>query len=986
MSTLEDLIDPRKEIVNEWRAFRTGLGIETNLLHRLLHFKYRFDKSIRLNETIYHIHRDEDESDVYERIRKQASSSPRVIRYVLTLVVHHIQSAHLTTLAVVTRGEARFTLFTGLEKHREISSTLNVDFVFNNHRNDATDNAYFVFEFMRRFLRGDFEMRDTLFTQTDPPSPSATAMALRITQELLYFVHIKESLVTYYNEITRLLDSLETSQDPITVRRAIELNKQRFFRSTESILNEEPVVEQIELDAFLALAWMNPLEDPIKSEPKTANALFIEMLALMQFLQGVVVRPISLRVGQEEAYSRDDVKEHIRHLRYRLIAHIDALNVPPIEERFKEELGFNQSDFRHLVDQKFITYNLMQRYLGPSTNPNVQRLSPHTVSTLLKRKEIQLTKTLLTFFVMAGKSVESPNAHYYALMILLQSPGGGGENEMVCARTLYVPTITEKEGIQMQANANLLLRLANLRCPRRQIDGHYTLNHDEYFYTSWYTLLLIQKIEARLANEENPASFDWIGLVPLLIDAITLRELHELYSHILRDAQIAILALVLTPVITIEETSNEEGIISLDRPFGLYSSLSDLAKLALDNEYIVDNIISDVVALTMSKNNTRSCYTFETTYWGSLAMRKKQVFRKRHDIFMSASPRLILMPINQEDYHWALAIINLVTKEVSYYSSLAQDEYFEETFIPLMRNFLAFQTPGTQYRFVRAKGALQESCSVDCALFVLNKIQELCGSQTLFTRESVGKLLREKIVATIKEDASIINLLAYDICTYYVNAQTESTYRRQYLSLLKKILSSLDLYSDKSIRGLLTRLRDLKQCEKATDIITLFDETLRSVKQGEIVKRKRSEEGESETEKQKTRKCVAPVILTAEEQERENLLIEQWAEQLLAMHEGVTQPYTVFRRENDAILTTLFEDYIREKDLPDVLNSIVTLFYLSPPPTKETLIVELRATLNCYRRDKVKKVIVKCRLCSDLIARVEGDTHLDCALCLLKQR
>ena len=980
----------------EWNTFVEGLALSVPLLIKLLQYKYRAQKSIRIKPLAIQVY--EKTPLVMPKPLPFTSSSG--VTHEVTVVVHHYKTGPVTML-LVRRRVYPFIFFTALPPVNEDEET--VRYILNNRYLSPIDNGFFVFDFMDALLRGDPMANNLLYpgelgepTATTSFTQRAKAQAVAMIQQLVRPLRIKETLITLYralnHDILALPRLLQEGQDK-KARRIIERKKQRFYRWIEDVFIEERKEdssilqeEKEEASRFFAMPILLQRDDPIQASEeasKGSDALFRELLALVQFIETVVMRsdqsvvPDLRLTVQGIAYTVHDVKLHMAHLRFRILNRVDSLNTPPIDTLEAHQLAFTQADYERLVTHHFITYNIMSHTLTPLLHPEAILLGPRHAETLLSQ-DLSVEKRRLLFWILEGVSHTQEQTPYYGLLVVHQPEG-----LLPCQRSLYIPSKSVTEMTEINEFSKKLLERVDLRCFRSHIDSHYGIATNDYYYSTWYAALLIKVLSERMATE--PITSDWVGQVQSILAKTTTTQLFDTIEMLMIETMRAILSLLFSLV------SPPISAISLSSQTSrhLDSHVSDVARLSINDEYIDDVVIRDMINTSMRLDGPH-CYVFDVAYWGGVidTPEKRASTAKRNKIFKNPAIRLILLPVNQKDYHWSLAIIDLPNRLVSFYSSLAYDDYYETPFVDLMKAYLDVQLPGSVFTFRRLENELQAPQSSDCALFVLNKMAQLCVSpfyRVQYTRDSVRLHLKRRLTALIldnhqqQEGNAWLGLFSVDLCTRYLNKKSKllwpsisgnpvtlRAYRAAYLDDLKEILMAMQLYSEASITNLMTTLQSLNNCRDTQEVESLFNSLLILKNQEEeVVKRKREPAIDEPVRERKSRKCL---VYDAQTRHAITQLIDEvlW----LKNHYATLDQRAFADRFSEYILAAYLTDLSVREDLSMLRFLELLIERLFREATRESLEEVVQEYVIC-REPEVERVLLTCIYCNNLTSRID---------------
>lgn len=796
-----------------------------------------------------------------------------------------------------------------------------------------------------------------------------------VKKELTLFENTKDNLVRLYSEINALLIGVANEPSNLTLRRKVEYTKQQFYQWIEcalsncvmTLLEEEGTREDKESGCFLSTRIVLEDQDPIRLRAgRDADSLFKEMMGYIQFLlkvgdatdakqaKRITIRAVNQQ-GLVDVFNKSDVERHVERLRYLILSRIDTLNVPLIDDRLAKQLGFSQQDYQSVVKQSIIPYTTLVRYLKETLHPQVLLSGPERAAQLLKgsAEKINLEDVRLFFWFLERQNKDG--TPYSSLLFL--------HKQELWQRGVYTPRLATSETVELLALAKQLTQKSGITALRTEL-----LSLDKpYKESSLYALFIIKRINERLESES--IDIDWVGEMKWIVKSATASNLANMLETLIYQLRRYILELSLTR----EEKEEplclmpaKESIVTVS----LSSNISDVAKLSMSSQLIDDNPIVDMLNM-MPKEPT--CYVYDPTYWGNMIENERRdnpPFRKSK-VFDKPEIRKVLMPINQDNTHWALGIIDLNKRQVFYYSSIAKDAYYRQTFRDFMSRFLQVQTPGVEYKFSRVKGPLQAYGCLDCALFMLNKISRQCSPLTqeiVYTRESIIATLLKRIVKRAKSP-DWLNLVVLDVHSRFVtlpatwkNIYEDSAlladYRNKYLVLLRSVLEESGLYTREAVLKLIEALKTISVYEKLSSITRLFENLALGTS-----KRKRREillytGGESEQSK-KTRKCL---LYNPETQKKVDTLIDQ----LIYLKQN--QPKGKIGLDEDQ--SSFIYDYLV---LPLVSQKLAS-FQMLDDVVDEIFLreeVDLRDRLleviqKYVKPDQTCKIVIQCLYCGEL--------------------
>ena len=157
--------------------------------------------------------------------------------------------------------------------------------------------------------------------------------------------------------------------------------------------------------------------------------------------------------------------------------------------------------------------------------------------------------------------------------------------------------------------------------------------------------------------------------------------------------------------------------------------------------------------------------------------------------------------------HWSLGIIDMRLGVVSFYTSLKNRGYFK-VFMPKMKLFLEMQTPGMEYQFIELTGQeCQPSDSLDCSIYVLNNISQLCvlpDKRVFYTRKSVAAYIKEGLLQQAK-NGEWYNF-STDIADFLEKYAGRSGYKERRTKYNEQLIPLLISYEPKRIEDLVVGL------------------------------------------------------------------------------------------------------------------------------------------------------------------------------------
>lgn len=883
----------------EKTAFLDGTTFSIRVLISLLQEKYRYQKSVTVNSKVVFI---EEGTDFVLPDSEHSGD------YELFVIAYQVKSKPFlrkTLLLIKPRDKEEPWVLLTIPEHkpRPLNKEVRVRYITNNLFNKKlVDNAYAIFDFLNAYFGGDAMASDTLYERIDKMMTQERQARL-IEYELSRPLRIRNRIIALYREINELLVS--TADTAIL----IETKKQLLFQVIESATfsseprPKDPLNTSEMATKYIPLPYLDRKLDPIPSENVTANNLLVEMLTYITFITRVVAQApshryvreeehsLSLQIG-EKLYPVSVVRTHITHLRYRLLAHIDTLNIRSISPLREHQLRFTQKEYRLLKDEQFISFPVMQHILNlssPALPKDVALIGPDAVTLFMDGKDTvrlpaMIAKKTTLIFVIAAYTLETQDLYYSLLVIQKQEPS---------LIVKYLPTLYIAKGefndlTWMQNQSARLFR--KLQLPGLISELQVIPNPGASlapFYSSWHTLLLLKALHHELARTDL-----------LVLDRVTATLIQYEKDPLLLFSTIetilhSIDAGILSSYFGDTSMSFEVGPrVALSQNGVIQSSISTLVKLSFQDEYIDDNLLTDMI----SSLPIMPHIAIQTpTQWRGvieLDYNIKRKDRKRDTIFNDPSLQLFLMPINivktsNKDpskilwSHWALGVIDLSLHIVSYYSSIDDDYYAK--FSEIVLDFLAKQTPGITYTVRKLTGPQQSVGCVDCALFVLNMISKLAVPTELrvaHTRASVTFYITEELVKLWKRTHEPF---IKDLVLFYYDVKRQdiwstisgyrdrlNTYREKYLNELMVILQYTELYTFNSIKALLSKLSKLRDqaaqlLELESELTTLFNETLVLWKDEEEVKKRKFDDEEDKQGVRKKSRTSSVLLLNKEE-------------------------------------------------------------------------------------------------------------------------
>ena len=410
----------------------------------------------------------------------------------------------------------------------------------------------------------------------------------------------------------------------------------------------------------------------------------------------------------------------------------------------------------------------------------------------------------------------------------------------------------------------------------------------------------------------------------------------------------------------------DEKEVSTD--FNVKSRISDIAKLQLNDQYIDDPIIEDMIMLLRLKTG---CYCFSPVFWATIRKREilirdkqgknkdGQLRHRGNAIFNSPSKDLIFIPINQNNEHWSLGIVDIVMSTVRYYSSTngGKDAYYT-TFKSTIESFLDVQLPGVKFEYGRLEGETQGD-NVDCALFTLNKISELgvnYDDRRTYTRKSIATSLLALFLRRLTREGW--PFIVEDVVNRYFDQPKDlgksklddaptagiwksitdskkelKMYKEIYLASLLSLLSDTLKYDAYSLTALKEALlsavfsKDDDEPDPFEKVTAIFEENLAPKKK----KKKKRARSDSNEEKEKRTKASKISV--------SRRTLETVIGEAIEKKKAYNSFGGIFDYKNDysAVLTKNLEPFIKDKkDLSDATNEFINALFVSKEMTEES--------------------------------------------------
>ena len=676
----------------EWTAFVEGRLLSPSLLIKLLAYKYRKQKQIQVNQALRRIVVD----DTVKVPLPPLLAPDSVPLYELSVIVYILKNS--PSIGLLVRGKAYpFVLFVGAPSLVDKSADDNeVKYIVN----EAEGSEYFVFDFLSVYTGTQKERLKT---------SNHRELATIMIDELGRPRYFRESLITLYKEIDQLLTSGGGD-----ISSKVETKKQAFYEIVLHTIKMvsakiKTTVDDIALtDKFLFIPAQSQA-DPIPLDATHSDDLFKEMLPLIEFLWLVVATTPgqAMLVIRGVEYNANQVKIHLFSLTERILSNVDRLNAESltIDQVMAHQLGFTQRDYERLTsqDSSFITYNVMAHFF---------RDKLLLVGGLRRLLQLRTHGQLMLWVIEEEEEERESN-----LVVLFQP-----EKTRPYRQSIYV-----HNQLLTTTDVQKTLQEANIRSYNRQID----IADKENMDSTWYIALLIQ----RLSSGPLPPQMRELLL------AIQSEQVIKVQESILRRVQRDILSLVLTEPRAIPPPKVERRIVQ--------SKVSNWLELQDTGKFVNDAVIIDIVK---TMHIGPRFYVFDPLFWSRTVFTGlvKEVLSK----FKNPSIEVLLVPMNENDVHWSLGIIDMRLGVVSFYTSVKNRGYFK-VFTPIMTSFLKMQTPGMEYQFLELTDQeCQQSNSLDCSIYVLNKISQLCvlpDKRVFYTRKSVTAYIKEGLLKQSKD-------------------------------------------------------------------------------------------------------------------------------------------------------------------------------------------------------------------------------------------
>ena len=688
----------------EWRAFVDGITLSTNLLIQLLTLRYKRQRSILVNPQATIV------TENTQLVLPEPLQGHSLIEYELIVVLYRKGEKFLQTLLIKTRGYPFVQFVT-----QELLATLRLTgkLTYKDAGPIPMDNGYLMFAFL------DYHLRDKPSALTLGPKQSATAMV----RELEKPHRVREKLNAVYRDLNALLlDDTATSE----TQKQIETKKQHFFQLVENALdltiNEMPVL------ASAATSFLRLEQQVLNDEEEDySDTLFKEIQALLQFM--LLVAKTSPSTVPPAIESRgvelrpDEVARYVRRATNRILIHVDELNVRAIDTMMEGTLGFSQADYEGMISKKpFIPCAIMRHVMMMTgISPLMQVIASDETSP----QSFQRNKRLLICVTELFSHSPQPEP-YYSVAIVTRVTETEEEAIPVYQQSIYMPSHNVEEMREARNRVQKrLLEQVGIVCFKREIITSDNESMSAYHFTTWYTGLLIRRLSDAI-SQCGSCKTDWTKQADLILKSITKRQLFSHAKHIIVTVQQSILALlypILPPPLQQQAPTTT-----------LLSRISDIARLLMTDEYIDNQVVQDTMAVMTMRTD---CYVFDVNYWGSV--------EARDDVFKDPSFTTVLIPLNLGDERWALAIIGLTTRTIQYFSALTEEEQslMMASVKESMPAYMALQTPGITYKFVDLYQDVTDS--VDCALYVLNKMRQYCLTPFDYTRKSIARTLTRRL-------------------------------------------------------------------------------------------------------------------------------------------------------------------------------------------------------------------------------------------------
>ena len=795
----------------EWRAFVDGITLSTNLLIQLLTLRYKRQRSILVNPQATIV------TENTQLVLPEPLQGHSLIEYELIVVLYRKGEKFLQTLLIKTRGYPFVQFVT-----QELLATLRLTgkLTYKDAGPIPMDNGYLMFAFL------DYQLGDRPSVTTLGAKQSAAAMV----RELEKPHRVRENLNAVYRDLNALLlDDMATSE----TQKQIETKKQHFFQLVENALdltlNEMPVLASA-ATSFLRLE-QQVLDHEDELTQDYSDTLFKEIQALLQFMllvaktsPSTVPSNIELRGAELRP---DEVARYVRRTTNRILIHVDELNVRAIDTTMEKTLGFSQADYEGLISKKpFIPCAIMRHVMMMT---GISPLMQVIASDEANPQSFQRDKRLLICVTESFSHSPRPEP-YYSVAIVTRVTETEEEAIPVYQQSIYMPSHNVEEMREARNRVQKrLLEQVGIVCFKREIITSDNESMSAYHFTTWYTGLLIRRLSDAI-SQCGSCKTDWTKQADLILKSITKRQLFSHAKHIIVTVQQSILALLypITPPPQQQQATTPT----------LLSRISDIARLLMTDEYIDNQVVQDTMAVMTMRTD---CYAFDVTYWQSV--------KTREDVFKDPSFTTVLIPLNLGDERWALAIVGLTTRTIQYFGALTKEE--QQLMISVkesMPAYMALQTPGITYKFVDLYQDVPDS--VDCALYVLNKMRQYCVTPFGYTRESIAGILKRRLsYHAQKREWSIY--FADDACRFFLSdaelwpsvkktASRRTRYRNNYRRTFADVLAKYGkgpFYTTDSLIALYNRLT-APDLEIGTDCVTqvseMFESELKETS-GEIV-------------------------------------------------------------------------------------------------------------------------------------------------------
>ncbi|KAG5420976.1 hypothetical protein I9W82_000066 [Candida metapsilosis] len=185
-------------------------------------------------------------------------------------------------------------------------------------------------------------------------------------------------------------------------------------------------------------------------------------------------------------------------------------------------------------------------------------------------------------------------------------------------------------------------------------------------------------------------------------------------------------------------------------------TFADLQTLR-DGRWLNDNIIDFYSNMVMEKNP--KVFIWTTHFYSNLASRgysgvARWAKRKKIDLFTMDK---VIVPINISNTHWALAVINNITKAITYYDSLnfsqsGNPEALENLQMYMDNEAQRLDRDAIKYTLIPYIDAPQQQNGSDCGVFTCIAARYLALNQEFNYSQNDMKVIRRRMTLEIMND------------------------------------------------------------------------------------------------------------------------------------------------------------------------------------------------------------------------------------------